>query len=105
GTERIQPRVDRHVELRQSREVPDDVDFGDFHFVRDLVAHERRGKEIAALRNVERRQSITATALLGMLEDLTFAVGALWYRCVRAFLFHDRGHRRSLATAALSTPT
>ena len=40
--ERIEAGVDRDVQFRQPREVPDDVDLGDFDFVRDLVAHQRR---------------------------------------------------------------
>ena len=41
--ERVETGIDGDVELRQPREVPDDVDLGDFNFVRDLVPHQRRG--------------------------------------------------------------
>ena len=102
-SERIQAGVDRDIQLRQAREVPDDVDFGDFDFIGDLIARQILRKQIGFLRNVERRQTITATSALRMLEDQSLAVRALGNGCGRGFLFDDCGHRRSREIAALST--
>ncbi len=76
-SERIKASIDRDVQLRQPREVADDVNFRDLDFVRDLAAHQIRGKEIRFLRNVERRKAIAAAAALRVFEDQSFAIRAL----------------------------
>src|SRR5438445_7462716 len=105
GEEWIESGVDRYVELRQSREVSDDVDFGHFDFVRDFVAHRVLRQKILLLRHIERWQPISAAAALRMLEDEPLAIPALRDRRRRNRLLLCDRHRISLEIAPLSTAT
>src|SRR5258706_16117681 len=92
--ERVETRVDRDVELRQPREMPDDVDLGDLDLVRYLTPHQPGRKRIARLRDVERRKTVALPAALRVLEDQESFRRSGYRR-----------HRRSLAIAAVSTAT
>ena len=88
--ERVQARVDRHVQLRQPGEVPDHVDLGHLDFVRDLFAPQRRRQERVErlLRHIERGKLIAAATRLRALEDER--LGRVFRG--RDFLFENRGH-------------
>jgi hypothetical protein len=99
--ERVHPRVDRHIELRQAREMPDDADLGDLQLFVDEAARQRRRQRLGIFRHVERRQLIAAPAAVGVLEDEPSASRGLCRRR-HFFGFEYGGHLRSLATAAVS---
>src|SRR5205823_9564000 len=79
----IEACIDRHVQLREAGEVADDIDFGDFHFVRDLAARQVLRKEIGFLRHIESGKAITAAARS---EEHTSELQSLAYLVCRLLL-------------------